>query len=351
MNIPQSTSFTGAPARAMLGAMAQPGARPGVRRIVQALCDHAWSLGAVAIAAERGVLAAIAEQPAELAELARLAGLEQATMRACVDVLCGLGLARVEGGTVHGNEALRELGGAAGEKVLAADARATLGVIFGAAREAARPDGAVEGWRADDPVIVRAQAAVSEATSERMSALFGALPELATRLHAEGARLLDVGAGAGGLCVAFARAFPRLHVVGIDPSPTACAEARAAVARAGLHPRVEIHELLAEQLQERERYACAWVAQMFIPDATLPDALRATLDALEPGGMLVTGAIASLGDTLLAAISRLRSTVWGGGVRTASDVVAALEHAGFVEARSLSSLGGGAFLPIIARRP
>jgi len=335
----------------MLDGMAQPGARPGVRRIVQALCDHAWSLGAVAIAAERGVLAAIAGHPVELAELARVAGLEPATLRACVDVLCGLGLVRVEAGVVHPNDALRELGGDAGARVLAADARATLGVIFCATRESATPDAAVEGWRADDPVIVRAQALVSEATSDRMSALFAALPELAARLHAEGAQMLDVGAGAGGLCVAFARAFPRLRVVGIERSPVACAEARAAVEQAGLAQRVEIREGLAEDMREHERYACAYVAQMFISDETLPDALRATLRALEPGGTLVTGAIASLGDTLLAAISRLRSSVWGGGVRTASDVVTELEHAGFIEARSLSALGGGAFLPIIARRP
>jgi precorrin-6B methylase 2 len=331
--------------------MAQPGARSGVRRIVQALCDHAWSLGAVAIAAERGVLGAIAEQPVELAELARIAGLEPSTLRACVDVLCGLGLARVEGGTVHGGEPLRELGGEAGARVLAADARATLGVIFSAARDSATPEAAVEGWRADDPVIVRAQALVSEATSDRMSALFSELPELALRLQASGAQMLDVGAGAGGLCVAFARAFPRLRVVGIERSPVACGEARAAVVRAGVGDRVEIREGLAEDLHDHERYACAYVAQMFISDETLPDALRATLRALEPRGTLVTGAIASLGDTLLAAISRLRSSVWGGGVRTASDLVTALEHAGFIEARSLSLLGGGAFLPIIARRP
>ena len=331
--------------------MAQPGARAGVRRIVQALCDHAWSLGAFAIAAERGVLAAILEQPSELGALAQLSGLEPHTLRACVDVLSGLGLARLERGTVYASDALLELGGPAGAKVLAADARATLGVIFGAAREASLPGAPVEGWRADDPTIVRAQAVVSEQTSEKMSALFGLLPDLAVRLRAEGARLLDVGAGAGGLCIAFARAFPQLRVVGLEPSAVACGEARAAAERAGVADRVEMREQRGEQLQERERYACAYMAQMFIADSALPEALAATLHALEPGGTLVTGAIASLGDTLLAAISRLRSSVWGGGVRTASDVVTALEHAGFIEARSLHSLSGGAYLPIIARKP
>jgi precorrin-6B methylase 2 len=330
--------------------MSQSGAR-GVRRIVQALCDHAWSLGAFAIAAERGVLGAIIERPRDPAELAELAGLEPHTLRACVDVLCALGLARVERDGVHASDALRELSDAGSAKVLAADARATLGVIFGAAREASQPGAVVEGWRADDPTIVRAQALVSEQTSERMSALFGALPELAERLRAEGARLLDVGAGAGGLCVAFARAFPQLNVVGLEPSPIACAEARVAAQRAGVAERVEIRELFAQHLKDRERYACAYVAQMFISDLALPGALEATLRALQPGGLLVTGAIVSLGDTLLAAISRLRSSVWGGGVRTASDVITALEHAGFIEARALNSLGGAAFLPIIARKP
>jgi 2-polyprenyl-3-methyl-5-hydroxy-6-metoxy-1,4-benzoquinol methylase len=62
------------------------------------------------------------------------------------------------------------------------------------------------------------------------------LPELIGRLHA-GGRMLDVGCGSGRVCIAFARAFPKSEIVGIDPDAESIARARKAAV--GLDIRFE----------------------------------------------------------------------------------------------------------------
>ena len=63
-----------------------------------------------------------------------------------------------------------------------------------------------------------------------------ALPEVIAKLQA-GGRMLDVGCGSGRVCIAFARAFPKVEVVGIDPDAESIARARQAAA--GLPIRFE----------------------------------------------------------------------------------------------------------------
>jgi precorrin-6B methylase 2 len=170
------------------------------------------------------------------------------------------------------------------------------------------------------------------------------------QLSAVGARFLDVGAGAAGLGIAYARMYPNLHVVGLEPSEMACAEARREVDAAGFADRVEIRNVFGQDLHEESVYAAAYVAQMFIPDAALAAVLRATCRALVPGGWLTTAAIAVEGADLNAATSRFRNAIWGGSVRHAPEVIAALEAAGFAPVMAAPS-PPGAMVPVIARRP
>jgi precorrin-6B methylase 2 len=319
-----------------------------LRALVSELNRGTWALGAISLAAERGVLSAIAERPCTLQELATVATLAPATASALADVLAALGLVVVEEGVVRDAGALASMRDPGASKVLAADLRSTLGTVRDAAY-AAEAKVAIEGWRAVDLVAVRAQATVSQAITLGLRPILESMPVHAS-LSAVGARFLDVGAGAAGMGIAYARMYPNLHIVGLEPSETACAEARRAVDEAGFSDRVEIRNVFGQDLHEESVYTAAYVAQMFIPDAALAAVLQATCRALVPGGWLTTGAIAVEGNDLNAATARFRNAIWGGGVRRAPEVVAALEAAGFAPVMAAPA-APGAMVPVIARRP
>jgi len=63
------------------------------------------------------------------------------------------------------------------------------------------------------------------------------LPHVVRRLE-EGGRVLDVGCGAGRVCMAFAKEFPRATVVGLDRDAESIRQANAAAAAAGLADRI-----------------------------------------------------------------------------------------------------------------
>jgi SAM-dependent methyltransferase len=63
------------------------------------------------------------------------------------------------------------------------------------------------------------------------------LPDVIARLEA-GGRALDVGCGAGRVCIALGKDFPEATVVGLDPDQESIRQAQAAAAAAGLSGRV-----------------------------------------------------------------------------------------------------------------
>lgn len=317
-----------------------------VRALTNDLARNAWSLAAIALAAERGLLSAVAAGPCSVEELARKASIADPTARALADTLAALGLVALEGERVRDSGALAPFREQRAANVLAAEIRSILGTTRDAAYAAAA-DGPVEGWRAVDPVAVRAQGIVSNAVTLSLAPMLQAMPDMHARLSAPGARFLDVGAGAAGLGIAYATLYPTLRVVGVEPSEVACAEARLAIGAAGLADRVEVRQAYGQDLDELAGFAGAYVAQMFIPDDAVDAVWRATARALTPGAWLTTGTIATDGPELAPAVARFRSAIWGGGVRRAQEVVAALERAGFTEVRAMQSPG---MVPILARR-
>ena len=64
-----------------------------------------------------------------------------------------------------------------------------------------------------------------------------ALPDVVAALAA-GGRALDVGCGAGRVCVALGKAFPEAEIIGLDPDGASIAKATAAATEAGVADRV-----------------------------------------------------------------------------------------------------------------
>lgn len=80
------------------------------------------------------------------------------------------------------------------------------------------------------------------------------LPGALDRLAAPGARLLDVGCGAGWGLLHFARRFPSLSLTGIEPDPESVKLAQAAVSREGLASRIDVRKEDARTFADRDRY-------------------------------------------------------------------------------------------------
>jgi len=112
-----------------------------------------------------------------------------------------------------------------------------------------------------------------------------ALPEVTARLEA-GGRALDVGCGAGRVCLALAKNFPAATVVGVDPDQESIRQAQAAAAAAGLSGRVSFMAATTGDLDPAEGFdlitACDCIHDFAAPERTL----RQMHDLLEPQGAL-----------------------------------------------------------------
>jgi precorrin-6B methylase 2 len=214
-------------------------------------------------------------------------------------------------------------------------------------------DAPVAGWSPMDPAVLQAAGDVSvgfPGVLERAIApRLDALPE---RLGAPDASFLDVGVGVAAMAVEMARRWPSLRVVGLEPWPAAIAAARHNLREAGLADRIELREQRAEDLPDEGRFDLAWVPSVFISGQVLPSILERVRRALRPGGWLLL-AFADLGtdDPLVAALTRLRTTLWGGTQATRSEIEALLARSGLVGITTLPGPPGSPVAMVAGRRP
>ena len=83
-------------------------------------------------------------------------------------------------------------------------------------------------------------------------------------------------------------------------------------------------------------YAVVWLPMPFLPPAIVPDVLRAVRGALRPGGWLVAGTFAPVGEGRLAELLMdLRTVRSGGRAWTADDLLPLLTEAGYADARQV----------------
>jgi SAM-dependent methyltransferase len=194
------------------------------------------------------------------------------------------------------------------------------------------------GWDHEDADILVAQGATSTLLARvfEQSVVPSLGDDLAARLDAGGASVLDVGAGVGALSIAMCRLWPTLRVVGVDPWEPALELARAHVAAAGLEGQIELRPETVEQLEDTDVHDLAWVPAFFIGEAALEPALERVLVALRAGGGAIVGLYARPGNPLAAAVADLRTVRQGGTLISAPDLAVLMTRVGFVDVEVLT---------------
>jgi SAM-dependent methyltransferase len=182
---------------------------------------------------------------------------------------------------------------------------------------------------------------LATATLPRMF-LDGVLPKL-PGLHARllsGARVLDVGCGAGDAMMQLATRFPAVRCVGLDVDDVSFRLAQKQIEDRGLNDRVEVH--LVEGADWPERFAGSFdlVTMFLVLHEIRPDMKDLVLDrcawALKPGGQLLLfderypSRPTELRDpvSIFAVIAQWYELTWGNEFETRDEILARLERQG-----------------------
>jgi SAM-dependent methyltransferase len=205
-------------------------------------------------------------------------------------------------------------------------------------------------WRHTDEQLLQAQGRLSASVIALLAdVLFPHVPGLLDRLGSGSGAFLDVGAGVAAVSIAMCREYPAIRAVGLEPATAPLELARRNIAEAGLSDRVELRDRRVEELDDEAAFDVAWLPGSFLAAETFALALRTVHRALRPGGLLLTGTLDPTGDDGEAAVTRLRLTLWGGGIVAPDDVVAMVEAAGYLDVTAVPRQPGR-LVPVHARR-
>jgi SAM-dependent methyltransferase len=116
------------------------------------------------------------------------------------------------------------------------------------------------------------------------------IPDVHERLQADpSARVADVACGQGYSSLAIARAYPKVHVDGIDLDAASISAAKEHLAGSGLEDRVVFHHKDAADPELQEQYDLVYMHES-LHDMSYPvDVLRACRGLLAEGGVIVVG--------------------------------------------------------------
>jgi SAM-dependent methyltransferase len=163
------------------------------------------------------------------------------------------------------------------------------------------------------------------------------LPGMRARLGA-GARILDVGCGAGHALVEFAARFPKTTCVGVDIEPQSVEMARKLIRERGLADRCEARLGGVEALGEKGTFelATSFLVVHEISPPAKPAAFAAIARALRPGGaFLIFDEVYPETDEALrnmpsrfAALAQWYELTWGNRVDTRTELHALCANAG-----------------------
>jgi hypothetical protein len=178
---------------------------------------------------------------------------------------------------------------------------------------AALVDGRSQRWAEHSDDTLRAQGQASgSAAGMFANFLLPDYPDLADRLAAPGARMIDVGTGIGALATGYAVTFPHLHVTGIDVLDRALEIAEQTTRDAGVADRVRLRKQDVAELDETDAYDLAWIPAPFVPEPSFSIGVRRLASALRPGGLLMVGHGKYDGADLDNAVTRLKTVAYGG---------------------------------------
>ena len=139
------------------------------------------------------------------------------------------------------------------------------------------------GTQSDEALVAQGRVSAQRAVTVARFML-PMMGDLAGRLAAPGARLLDVGTGTGALAVAFARVFPQVHVLGIDVLDRVLGLARQAIAVSEVGGRVTVRKQDVADFADDDGFDMAWLPAPYIAGPALTSGLPRVAAALRAGG-------------------------------------------------------------------
>jgi hypothetical protein len=173
--------------------------------------------------------------------------------------------------------------------------------------------------------------------------------DLADRLGAPGARMLDVGTGVAAMAVAYAEAFPHLHVLGLDVLDRALELAHRTIAASPAARRVSVRKQDVAKFADDDGFDLAWIPAPFIPETAFRTGLPRVVAALRPGGWLVIGHGKFCGRRLDDALDRFKTIAFGGTPLDDTETQRALTEQGLTEVRTLPTPLGAPAITIGCR--
>ncbi len=206
---------------------------------------------------------------------------------------------------------------------------------------AALASGRVVSWGAQSDQALLAQGQASAIGAQFYAeVLLPAMGDLANRLAAPGARMLDVGTGVAALAVAFAQVFPQLEVVGIDVLDRALDLARQNVAASDVAARVAVRKQDVAGFTDDVGFDLAFLPAPFVPRPALQAGLPRVVAALRPGGWLFVVHGKFGGTPAEDALTRLKTLVYGGTPLDEAEASDQLRNAGLTSVRPVPTPEG-----------
>jgi len=201
------------------------------------------------------------------------------------------------------------------------------------------------GTQSDEALVAQGRVSAQRAaTVARL--MLPVMGDLAGRLAAPGARLLDVGTGTGALAVAFARVFPQVHVLGIDVLDRVLGLARQAIAVSEVGGRVTVRKQDVANFADDAGFDLAWLPAPFFAEPALHVGLPRIVAALRPGGWLIVGHGQFGGTPAEDALTRLKTLAYGGTPIDDAAACELLRRTGLTSVRTVPTPAGAPAITI-----